>query len=85
MSIPRERLVVVLLGLLAGCEKDAEKISPEPASSASQAAEAASGNAAKAAPKPAATVGATEVTPKASGSAKAGSCAPGGCAPGKCG
>lgn len=85
MSLRRERLAVVLLGLLGGCDKDSDKISAEPASSVSQGAEAAGGSASKAAPKPAGSVGASEVAPKPSGSAKAGKCAAGGCAPGKCG
>jgi hypothetical protein len=81
MSVQRERVAVVLLGLLGACEKGADEITAEPAGSAAQAAQAAD----KTKTKPASSVGAEEVSPKPAGSEKAGSCAPGGCAPGKCG
>jgi hypothetical protein len=75
----REHLMVLLFGLLAGCEKDAIKAEkPKPgAAMASAAAKSIES----------ARVDAQEVTPASSASAKKKekTCAPGGCAPGKCG
>lgn len=73
-SMTRECLSVLLLGLVAGCEKDAIRAEKP-------------GDAAKAAAQPSAanSVGASEVTPAASGKAAEKTCAAGGCAPGKCG
>ena len=78
----REHLMVLLFGLLAGCEKDqvkAEKLKPG-AATASAAAEAIQS-------AESAEVDAHEVAPASSSGAKKKekSCAPGGCAPGKCG
>jgi len=75
-SMTRECLSVLLLGLVAGCEKDAIR-----------AEKPADGAAKTAAPSAANSVGASEVTPAASGKAKGAekTCAAGGCAPGKCG
>src|SRR5688572_4576689 len=87
-SMTRECLSVLLLSLLAGCEKDT--IVPEkPAEGAAKTSAAATEGSAKAGPDPSAasSVGASEVTPDASAKANGGEkkCAPGGCAPGKCG
>lgn len=69
----RDRLVLLLFGLLSGCEK--ESLQAEPAASAKAEAK-----------DEAAEVGAEEVVPAGSSSAgKQKTCAPGGCAPGKCG
>jgi len=81
-SMTRECLSVLLLGLVAGCEKDA--IRAEKPGDAAKVEDAAK---AGAQPSAASSVGASEVTPAASGKAKGAekTCAPGGCAPGKCG
>lgn len=79
-SMTREALSVLLLGLVAGCEKDAIRAEkPGDAAKVEDAAKAA------AQPSAANSVGASEVTPAASGKAAEKTCAPGGCAPGKCG
>ena len=77
-SMTRECLSVLLLGLLAGCEKDAI-VAEKPA--ARPSANAAPG------PSAASTVGASEVTPDASAQGKdtEKKCGTAGCAPGKCG
>lgn len=80
-SMTRECLSVLLLSLLAGCEKEAI-VAEKPAEGTAKT------DAVKAAPGPSASsVGASEVTPDGSAKAKSGEkkCAPGGCAPGKCG
>ncbi len=70
-----EHLLILLFGLLAGCEKEAIKAEkPKPEASAAAKSESA-------------RVDAEEVTPASSAGAKKKekTCAPGGCAPGKCG
>ena len=77
-SMTRECLSVLLLGLVAGCEKDAIR-AEKPGDTAKVE------DATKAAAQPSASVGASEVAPAASGKPAEKKCAPGGCAPGKCG
>ncbi len=87
-SMTRECLSVLLFSLLAGCEKDTI-VAEKPAEATAKTSAAAAEGSAKAAPGPSAasSVGASEVTPDASGKAEGveKKCAPGGCAPGKCG
>lgn len=75
----REHLMVLLFGLLAGCEKDAIKAEKQKPGAATASAAAN--------PAESARVDAQEVTPASSAGTKKKekTCAPGGCAPGKCG